>query len=93
MDGQFGRQALAQQPCAALFGLGVRARYAFGDVQFRKCPANQLGRLGLAGGREVGQPARALRDTEIGAGDRVECDVCVDVGVGDLARQCAARCV
>lgn len=93
MDGEIGRQALAQQPGAALFGLGVRARYLFGGVEFHERPADQLGRGRLPGGREIGQAARAFCDTEIGTRDRVECDVCVDVGVGNLAWQCAARCV
>lgn len=93
VDGEFGVQAFPQQSRATPFLVGVRTRYPLRGVEFDERPADEAGHGLLTCGREIGQPARAFRDTEIGTGDRVEFDVCVDVGVGDLARQCAARCV
>lgn len=93
MNGEFGREPLAQEAAAAALGVAVRAGQPLGGIELGEGGAGQLGEGLLSGGGEIGKAARALRDSEICAGDRVEFDECLDVGVGDLAGQRAAGSV
>ena len=87
VHGEFGGEPLAQQPRAAPLDVAVGAGPALGLVEPCQRRARQLGQGLLAGGREVGQPARSSPHAEVRTGDRVEGDEVVDVGVGDLSGQ------
>lgn len=91
VHGQFGVEPLAQQPAAAPLGIAVPARPALRGVEFGQGRPRERGEGGLPGGGEVGKAAGALAHSEIGAGDRVESDQGVDIGVGDLTGQWAAE--
>lgn len=90
VDGELGREPVAQQPAAAPFHAALGARELLRLVQAGQCLAGECGDGLLPRGRVVGKEAGALLVSQIRAGDRVEFDECVDVGVGDLTGQRAA---
>jgi hypothetical protein len=84
---ELGGEPLAQQTPAAALHVTVRPGLPLGLVQLREGGPRQFRQGLLARGREVGQPARTLLHAEVRAGDRVEGDELVDVGVGDFTGQ------
>ncbi len=90
VDGEFGGEAFAQQPCAAAFGLVGRGAGGLGGVEFGQGATAEFGEGPVTCRGEVRESVVVGIDAEVDRGQRVEFGEGSDVGVRDAAGGVAA---